>query len=127
MKESLASLPLPLRNSLASGSLVEAWVSLARCSPWKSRSPLRPGAGGSPEPSFGRKLFIDAQAWISVPSTEKCSSDKSALTLGCASTARRNLAAISPSSSRSRFLVNTVTSQIASSTPNPTNQRNKRL
>ena len=60
-----------------------------------------------------------AQAWISVPSTEKCSSDSSALTLGCASTARRNLAAISPSSSRSRFLVNTVTSQIASSTPEP--------
>ena len=27
--------------------------------------------GGSPEPSFGRKLFIDAQASISVPSTEK--------------------------------------------------------
>jgi hypothetical protein len=28
-------------------------------------------AGGSPEPSFGRKLFIDAQASTSVPSTEK--------------------------------------------------------
>ena len=27
--------------------------------------------GGSPEPSFGLKLFIDAQASISVPSTEK--------------------------------------------------------
>ena len=43
MKQSLASLPLPLRNSLASGSVVEACVSLVRCSPWKSRSPLRPG------------------------------------------------------------------------------------
>ena len=62
MKQSLASLPLPLRNSSASGSVVEACVSLVRCSPWKSRSPLRPGAGGSPEPSFGRKLFIDAHA-----------------------------------------------------------------
>jgi hypothetical protein len=30
-----------------------------------------PPAGGSPEPSFGRKLFIEAQASISVPSTEK--------------------------------------------------------
>ena len=28
-------------------------------------------AGGSSEPSFGLKLFIDAQASISVPSTEK--------------------------------------------------------
>jgi hypothetical protein len=28
-------------------------------------------AGGSSDPSFGRKLFIDAQASISVPSTEK--------------------------------------------------------
>ena len=27
--------------------------------------------GGSSEPSFGLKLFIDAQASISVPSTEK--------------------------------------------------------
>ena len=43
MKQSLASLPLPLRNSLASGSVVEACVSLVRCSPWKSRSPLPPG------------------------------------------------------------------------------------
>ena len=37
---------------------------------------VAPGAGGSPEPSFGRKLFMRAQAWISVPSTEKCSSDR---------------------------------------------------
>jgi hypothetical protein len=30
-----------------------------------------PPSGGSPEPSFGRKLFTDAQASMSVPSTEK--------------------------------------------------------
>ncbi len=70
MKASLASLPLPLRNSLASGSLVETCVSLVRRSPLKSRSPLRPGAGGSPEPSFGRNDLVLAQAWISVRSTE---------------------------------------------------------
>jgi hypothetical protein len=52
---------------------------------------------------FGLKLFIDAQAWIKVPSTEKCSLDSSRLTRGCDSTASRNLAAISPSRSRSRF------------------------
>ena len=47
-----------------------------------------------------------AQASISVPSTEKCSSDKSGFTFGWASTALRNFAATSASSSRSRFLEN---------------------
>ena len=60
----------PLRMSRASGSVVDAWVSLLRFSPWKSRSPLRPGPGGVPPPSFGRKLFMLAQATIRVPSTE---------------------------------------------------------
>lgn len=32
-----------------------------------------PSAGGSPEPSFGLTLFINAHASISVPSTEKWS------------------------------------------------------
>ena len=75
MKHSLASLPRPLRNSLASGSVVELWVSFLRAWPWKSRSPLRPAGGvpggGSSEPSFGRKLFRLAHASKSVPSTEK--------------------------------------------------------
>src|ERR1700752_1656437 len=39
----------------------------------------------------------------------------------------KNLAAISPSSSRSRFLQNTVASQTGSSGESPTNQRNSRL
>jgi hypothetical protein len=41
--------------------------------PWKSASALRPPpcAGGSPEPSLGLTVFIEAQASISVPSTEK--------------------------------------------------------
>ena len=38
-------------------------------------------AGGSPEPSFGLKLFGLAQASSSVPSTEKCSLDNSPFTL----------------------------------------------
>ena len=33
-------------------------------------------------PSLGRKLFCEAHASISVPSTEKCSSDSSGLTCG---------------------------------------------
>ena len=45
-------------------------------------APLRPGPGGEPEPSFVRKLFIDAQASISMPSPEKCSLESSALTCG---------------------------------------------
>jgi hypothetical protein len=62
-------------------------------------SAVPPASGGS----LSLKLFIDAHASISVPSTEKCSLDNSRLTRGWASTAVRNLAAISPSSSRSRF------------------------
>jgi hypothetical protein len=68
-----------------------------------------------------------AQASIRVPSTEKCSSDKSALIRGWPSTAAMSFAATSPSSSRSRFLVNTVTSQIGASIARPTNHRNSRL
>jgi hypothetical protein len=56
---------------------------------------------------FGVKLFIDAQATISVPSTEKWSLLRSRFTRGCASTAARNFAATSPSSSRSRFFEKT--------------------
>jgi hypothetical protein len=52
--------------------VAEAYVTFDRFLPWNSASLLRPPpAGGSSEPSFGRKLFSDAQASISVPSTEK--------------------------------------------------------
>ena len=44
--------------------------------------------GGSP-PSFGTKLFMLAQASISVPSTEKCSLDSSLRTCGRFSTLRQ--------------------------------------
>lgn len=63
-------------------------MSFLRFSPWKSRSALRPCLlpdrlpdGGSPT-SFGTKLFMLAQASISVPSTEKCSLDNSPRTCG---------------------------------------------
>jgi hypothetical protein len=87
---------------------------------------LRPASGGGPEPSFGRKLFVLAQASSSVPSTVKCSLESSARTLGRASTVARKRAATSPASSRSRFLVKVVASQTGTSTPSPTNQRNSR-
>src|SRR4029077_8949323 len=51
-----------------------------------------------------------AHASISVPSTEKWSSDSSVLTRSWFSTAAMNLLAMSPAIRRSRFLVNTVTS-----------------
>ena len=41
-------------------------MALLRFSPLKSRSPLRPEPGGSSEPSFALKLFIEAQAAICV-------------------------------------------------------------
>ena len=88
---------------------------------------VAPGAGGSPLPSFRRKLFIDAQASINVPSTEKCSVESSGLICGSARIAARKPHAMSPSSSRSRFLVNTVTSQTGTSIARPTNQRNSIL
>src|SRR5439155_11361738 len=76
MKQSLASIPGPLRYSRASGSVVLRCVWLERFSPRKSDGaplPSSPPTGGS----FGLKLFIEAQASISVPSTEKCSLDSS--------------------------------------------------
>ena len=60
MKHSLASLPLPLRNSRASGSVVEACVWFSRFShesPLPGCAPRREGGGAS----LGRKLFRDAQ------------------------------------------------------------------
>ena len=75
--------------------MVEACISLERFSFLKSRSPLRPGAGGSPEPSFGRTLFIEAQAFNIVPSTQKWSALSSFFTCGCASNVLRNSRAMS--------------------------------
>src|SRR3954452_14386278 len=87
---------------------------------------LRGSVASGPVPSLGLKLFIEAQASISVPSTEKCSFERSRFTRGSARMAVRNWAAISPSSSRSRFLERVDGSQTASSMPSPTNQRNRR-
>ena len=73
------------------------------------------------------KLFWPAQASINVPSTVKCSSDKSRWALACASTCSKNAVATSPANSRSRFFVKTVTSHTGASSSRPTNQRNSRL
>ena len=53
--------------------LREPCVSFDRFWPWKFASALRPPPRRRicPTPSFGLKLFIDAHASISVPSTEK--------------------------------------------------------
>jgi len=56
----------------------------------------------------------------------KWSLDSSRLTRGCARIADRNRAATSPSSSRSRFFEKAEWSHTGSSTPRPTNQRNRR-
>ncbi len=56
MKQSLASLPRPLRYSRASGSVVEAWVSLRRFWPRKSCSAVAARIGrraGEVDPDFG--------------------------------------------------------------------------
>src|SRR5690242_16411768 len=94
---------------MASGSVVAAWVRLLRFSPRKSMSSFRPpsAGGGCSPPLLGLKLFRLAQAWTSVPSTEKWSSDRSRWISGCVRMAARNLPEISASSRRSRFLENT--------------------
>src|SRR5882672_2215353 len=71
--------------------------------------------------------FCDAQASISVPSTEKCSSDNSGLTREWFRSLVMNFVNTSPFCSRSRFLVKMVGSQTGSSGDSPTNQRYKRL
>ena len=103
-------------------------VAFERFSPLKLAGVLRPPPLGSSLSGggFGLKLFLEAQASVSVPSTEKCSLDNSRLTRGCDSTAARNLAAISPSKSRSRFFEKLEWSHTGSSIPMPTNQRNSR-
>src|SRR3954471_20659661 len=106
MKHSFA-IPAPRRYSLASGSVVEACVAFERCSPLKFESGLRPPVGGGSSASpRGLKLFIEAQASTSVPSTEKCSLERSLFTRGCARRAAKNAAATSPARSRSRFFEN---------------------
>src|SRR5258706_4886329 len=104
-------------------------VGQLRFSPWKSTVglPGSSGAGSSPARSFCWKLFWLAQASIKLPSTVKCSVDSRWSFSACASTRAKNSLAMSPSSSRSRFLLNTVGTHTASSIPSPTNQRNSRL
>ena len=127
--------PFDLRASRASGSVVLAWVSLLRFWPRQSLSALRPAGGGGEPPAGGsasapglgwNDLWL-AQAWMSVPSTEKCSCDMSALIRACATTAASRRWATSPSSRRSRFLLKVLASHTGASIDRPTNQRNSRL
>jgi hypothetical protein len=65
-----------------------------------------PAGGGEPAPaafSLGTKLFSEAQASTSVPSTVKCSSESKGATSRCSRMTFRNLRAMSASSRRSRF------------------------
>ena len=84
--------------------------------PWQTFAPPFP------------KLFIEAQALISVPSTEKCSSDSSGATSRWASTVARNLREnpCCPAAHRGSC-VKTVATQPGHRRPRPTNQRNNRL
>jgi hypothetical protein len=129
----MAPVSLDLRASRASGSVVLAGVASGRFSLRTSCSALRPAgsaAGGSSPPtgaSFGRNDVWLARAWISVPSTEKCSSDISAVTRGCASTAASRQRVALAHGSRSRVLVKLVASHTGVSIARPTNQRKNRL
>ncbi len=100
--------------------MLDAWVSRSSFLP---PDPL-PRMGGS---FFALKLRRLTHAWIRVPSTLKCSLLSRCFAWACFTTARRSRSETSPAISRSRFLVNTVTSQTASSIVSPTNQRKSRL
>jgi hypothetical protein len=90
----------------ASGSVVLTWVSSLRGLPFQSAWALRPPPPGrwSSDPSFGRKLFWLAHAWISVPSTEKCSFDSRPCRSARHSTSAKKPSTTWCSSDRSRFL-----------------------
>src|SRR5229473_2153557 len=99
--------PLAVEHGVGIGGapvrLVRALLSFEVCpciAPAAGTLPSSPG-------SLGLKLFSEAQASISVPSTEKCSLDRSLFTRGWASKADRSCAAIAPSRSRSRFFEKT--------------------
>src|SRR6266487_4946660 len=123
------------RQMLALGGSVLAMLDSGTRSPQHRWPPSQglpayvelPNQESSPLPSLGRKLLCEAHASISVPSTEKCSSDNSGLTCGWLRSLVMNLVNTSPFCSRSRFFVKVVGSQIGSSGESPTNQRYKRL
>src|SRR5215831_14484596 len=118
--------PLPIKPGIGVGRAAMGFI--GPFSPRKSPGGLRPPPLGPlfAGRSFGLKLFIEAQASINVPSTEKCSLDNSRLTRGRDNTADRNLAAMSPANNRSRFFEKLEWSHTGSSIPRPTNQRNSR-
>lgn len=62
-----------------------------------------------------------------LPSTVKCSCERSWRASAARRTSWQNASAMCPASRRSRFLVNTVGSHTASSGVSPTNQRKSRL
>jgi hypothetical protein len=77
---------------------------LRRFSPWKSRSPLRPGDGGSPEPTFDQKMFVRKKG-ANLPVGQQFG-EKLACHLRL---------------SRSRFSLNIVGTHTGSSAPSPIN------
>lgn len=110
-----ADLPAPLRNSRTSGWGRGCGVRSAACPPRKLRPLLRLDPGGSPDPSFERKLLGLAQASNSIPATGKCSIEQQPLDPLIGGSAAGRLRAISPSISLPRFFVKFVAFQTGSS------------
>src|SRR3954464_13881709 len=129
-KASFAYHPLPFLYRRASGSVVDWWVSLQRFSPWKSTVGLNGSSGGRRSLDFSfldRKLFIDAHASMSVPSTVKWSADISLAPLACDTTSSKKRLATSASINRSLFLAKTEGLKTSSSIDMSRNQRKRRL
>ena len=111
MNTSLAS--FPLRISRASGSVLLSCVSFLNLSLRKSTDGLLGSSSGCCRSSSLRlKLLMLAAASISVPSTLKCSSDKSPCRSAFHTTSSNSAWPILCSSNRCRFFVDTVGSKL---------------
>ena len=125
-----ASLPSPgpCDTSWASGSVVDCMgVVLPRLPVEVDRRIARIVRRRRRAGVLALKLLRLAHASSSVPSTVKCSSDSRPASRAWPDTASKNAPAMSPVSSRSRFLLKVVGDQIGSSMLRPTNQRNSTL
>jgi hypothetical protein len=102
-------------------------VALLGFSPWNRSRYCGPVPGGSPEPSFAFKHFIETMAAICVSSTEEVLIRQQPTLLRMLYELGQELSPHVSSGSRSRFFLNTVGTYAGSSTPRPANQRQSKL
>ena len=113
---------IPVRADVTSNGAASSESPPPDCVPYPDRN-RGSTAGSSPR---GRKLFTDAHASSSVPSTLKCSSDNKRCSRVCSTIASRNYRATSTSNVRCLFLENTEWSKLRSMMFRSRNRLNSR-